>query len=205
MKNLCLFVIASIYSVSLFAQPPGQDGPPRVKDGKLYGRITDEKTKKGIDFKYYKQTTIRRRIMRRKAITKSSSLKDYQQLLLESKAEQDALFQDILIPVTAFFRDPKVFSLICEFIMPALIRDKPENTPIRIWVPGCSTGEEAYSLAMCISEYFFDSGKPRPVQIFATDIAESVITKARSGIYDKRDVAGISDEKLKLFFTKIDG
>ena len=163
------------------------------------------KTKKGIDFKYYKQTTIRRRIMRRKAITKSSSLKDYQQLLLESKAEQDALFQDILIPVTAFFRDPKVFSLICEFIMPALIRDKPENTPIRIWVPGCSTGEEAYSLAMCISEYFFDSGKPRPVQIFATDIAESVITKARSGIYDKRDVAGISDEKLKLFFTKIDG
>jgi two-component system CheB/CheR fusion protein len=163
------------------------------------------KTKKGIDFKYYKQSTIRRRIVRRQAINKCASLKDYQTLLLESKTEQDALLKDMLIPVTAFFRDPKVFSLMCESILPSIIKEKPENAPIRIWVAGCSTGEEAYSLAMCVSEYFADSKKPRVVQIFATDISESVITKARSGIYDKRDVAGISEAKLKLFFTRIDG
>lgn len=163
------------------------------------------KSKKGVDFKYYKQSTIRRRILRRKSITKSESLKEYLQLLLESKAEQDALFKDILIPVTCFFRDVKIFEILCESILPSILSAKPEHLPIRIWVAGCSTGEEAYSLAICISEYFAANRNYRPVQIFASDISEQVIAKARSGIYEKRDVAGISEERLKTYFTKSDG
>lgn len=163
------------------------------------------KAKRGIDFKYYKQSTIRRRILRRKAINRLGTLLEYQLYLLESKSEQDALYKDILIPVTAFFRDPKVFSILYESLFPALLKEKPEQTPIRIWVAGCSTGEEAYSLAICLTEYFSERLTTMPVQIFATDIAESVITKARSGIYDKRDVAGVSESRLKQFFTKING
>ena len=163
------------------------------------------RAKRGVDFTYYKQTTIRRRILRRKALNKIEKLKEYQHYLLENKGEQDALFQDILIPVTAFFRDSKTFTHLCENVFPKLFNELSTAEPIRIWVAGCSTGEEAYSLAICLHEYFGDTISNRKIQIFATDISEHVIAKARRGIYQKKDMAGISENRVKEFFTKIDG
>ncbi|HTM92886.1 MAG TPA: CheR family methyltransferase, partial [Flavisolibacter sp.] len=163
------------------------------------------RTKKAVDFTYYKQTTIRRRILRRMALVKIEKLKDYQHYLLENKTEQDALFNDLLIPVTAFFRDPKVFGLLCEKIFPQLFKNKSAAEPIRIWSAGCATGEEAYSLAICLHEYFGEEVAVRKIQIFATDISEAVIAKARSGFYQKKDMAGVSEERVKRFFTKVDG
>jgi two-component system CheB/CheR fusion protein len=163
------------------------------------------RTKKAVDFTYYKQTTIRRRILRRMTLVKIEKLKEYQHYLLENKTEQDALFNDLLIPVTAFFRDPKVFELICEKIFPQMLKNKPAGEPIRIWSAGCATGEEAYSLAICLHEYFGEEVVERKIQIFATDISEAVIAKARSGFYQKKDMAGVSEERVKKFFTKVDG
>ncbi|HVG13533.1 MAG TPA: CheR family methyltransferase, partial [Chitinophagaceae bacterium] len=164
------------------------------------------KTKHKVDFTYYKQTTIRRRILRRKALNKLEKLKDYYTFLVENKPEQDALFKDILIPVTAFFRDPKTFDVLCKTVFPKLFKNKADAEPIRIWVAGCATGEEAYSLAICLHEYFKDNTiAHKKIQIFATDISEHVIAKARSGIYQKKDMAGISETRIREFFTRIDG
>ena len=163
------------------------------------------RVKKGVDFTHYKQTTIRRRILRRKHLNKIEKLQDYKNYLLESKAEQDALYKDILIPVTAFFRDPKTFDVLCEKVFPVLFRNRTASEFIRIWVAGCASGEEAYSIAICLHEYLSDKSPVNNIQIFATDISEAVIGKARRGIYQKKDMAGVSESRLKQFFTKIDG
>jgi two-component system CheB/CheR fusion protein len=163
------------------------------------------RTKRAVDFTYYKQTTIRRRILRRMALLKIEKLREYQHYLLGNKSEQDALFNDLLIPVTAFFRDPATFDLLCEKVFPKLFKNKPAAEPIRIWSAGCATGEEAYSLAICLHEYFGDEIHSRRIQIFASDISEAVIAKARSGFYKKKDMAGVSEERVKKFFTKTDG
>src|SRR5688572_2588340 len=149
--------------------------------------------RKGTDFTYYKQTTIRRRILRRIALNKNKELADYLKYLRENKGEQDALYQDLLIPVTSFFRDPKVFDNLCESVFPNIIKNKIIGEPIRVWVAGCSTGEEAYSIAMCLKEFL--GGKNEKVQIFATDISEPAITKARAGIYSKSEVEGATPHR----------
>ncbi len=98
--------------------------------------------------------------------------------------------------------------LVCCFLAPAataLFNDKKDTEPIRIWVAGCATGEEAYSLAICLYEYFNESISNKKIQIFASDISEHVISKARSGIYQKKDLAGVSEARIKEFFTRIDG
>lgn len=162
------------------------------------------RTNKAVDFTYYKQTTIRRRILRRMSLIKIEKLKDYHLYLLENKNEQDALFNDLLIPVTAFFRDSKIFDLLCEKIFKRLFKNKPDAQPIRIWSAGCATGEEAYSLAICLHEYFGEEITSKRIQIFATDVSEAVIAKARRGFYEKKDMAGVSEERVKNFFTKVD-
>jgi len=159
--------------------------------------------RKGTDFTHYKQTTVRRRILRRIAIAKIEDTTGYLKYLREDKNEQDALYQDLLIPVTAFFRDANVFSSLCENVFPHILNNKESNDPIRIWVAGCSTGEEAYSIAICVKEFLSD--RIEKVQIFATDISEPAIAKARSGIYSKKELEGVSNERLGEFFIKIDG
>ena len=158
---------------------------------------------KGTDFTYYKQSTIRRRILRRMAFNKTLQPADYFKYLKANKPEQDALYQDLLIPVTSFFRDPKSFTNLCESVFPLIVKNKAAGETIRIWVAGCSTGQEAYSIAMCFKE-FLGSNQDR-VQIFATDISEPAITKARGGIYSKNELEGLSSERLQEFFTKING
>jgi two-component system CheB/CheR fusion protein len=159
--------------------------------------------RKGTDFTYYKQTTIRRRILRRIALNKNKDTGTYLIFLRENKGEQDALYQDLLIPVTSFFRDQKVFDTLCESVFPNIIKNKASGEPVRIWVAGCSTGEEAYSLAMCLKEFLGD--KQDKVQIFATDISEPAIAKARAGIYSKSEVECVTTHRLQEFFTKMHG
>lgn len=159
--------------------------------------------RKGTDFTYYKQTTIRRRILRRMALNKKNEPAAYLKLLGENKTEQDALYQDLLIQVTSFFRDPGVFSNLCESVLPGIMKNKSTGEPIRIWVAACSTGEEAYSMAMCLKEFL--GGKNQKVQIFATDISEPAIAKARAGIYSKNEVEGVNVHRLQEFLTRTHG
>jgi two-component system, chemotaxis family, CheB/CheR fusion protein len=156
--------------------------------------------RKGTDFTYYKRSTIRRRILRRMALSKNEELAGYLKYLRETKAEQDLLYQDILIPVTSFFRDPKSFDNLIKVAIPSILKNKPQGEPLRVWVAGCSTGEEAYSLAICLQEFFGDHKEK--VRIFATDISEQCIDKARKGIYTKKEVEKLTPKQLKDFFTK---
>jgi PAS domain S-box-containing protein len=159
----------------------------------------------GVDFTLYKQTTIRRRIVRRMVFLKLDNVSDYLDYLKKNKSELDILFQDLLIPVTSFFRDPMTFDNLCETVFPELIKNKSNSNPLRIWVAGCSTGQEAYSMAICIHEYLSDHISNIKVQIFATDISEKSIKTARTGLYSKKELEGISDSRLQQFFTKTDG
>lgn len=159
----------------------------------------------GVDFTYYKQTTIRRRIIRRALMLKIANVPDYLNYLKKNKPEGDILFQDLLIPVTSFFRDPKVFANLCETIIPQIVKNKSAVDPLRIWIAGCSTGQEAYSVAICLHEYLSDKVSNIKVQIFATDISERSIIKARGGSYSKKELEGISDSHLQHYFNKVNG
>lgn len=163
------------------------------------------RVRRGVDFTYYKQTTIRRRITRRMALSMKTDIAEYIAYLKKDTAEQDTLFQDLLIPVTEFFRDAKVFDALCETVFPLLLGQRQTNQPIRVWIAGCSTGEEVYSVVMCLHEYLGDKASAAAIQVFATDISEMAITKARSGLYMKTEVAGLSTSRLEQFFTKTDG
>src|SRR5678816_2005101 len=124
--------------------------------------------KKGVDFSYYKQTTIRRRIMRRVALNKFNNLNDYITFLREDAQEADLLYKDLLINVTSFFRDPNVYEVLSTKIFPEIFKDRKENDTVRIWTPACANGEEAYSLAICLFEFLKDKSLTIPVQIFGT-------------------------------------
>jgi len=162
----------------------------------------------GVDFTYYKQPTFYRRIARRIAIVKKNTLADYLKFLHTDKAEQDALFNDVLIPVTSFFRDPKTFDELTETIFPAILKNKSSDEPIRIWVAGCSTGEEAFSIAICLHQFLIQhhpKTELTKIQIFASDISEKSIKKARKAIYTKADVEKLSELQINTYFIKNNG
>lgn len=183
----------------------GKSGAQKMQENIFRQILTLIRVRTGADFTYYKQTTIHRRILRRQAILKLENISDYLDYLRENKSEQDLLFQDLLIPVTGFFRDHKVFDHVCGMIFPELIKGKNSINPLRIWVAGCATGEEAYSLGICLYEYLADKISSIKIQIFATDISERSVTKARAGIYGNRQLEGVSASRLQQFFTKTDG
>ncbi|WP_048179088.1 CheR family methyltransferase [Methanosarcina siciliae] len=160
------------------------------------------RTKNGHDFSDYKQNTINRRIERRMAIINVNSLDDYVLYLQQKPAEVDALFQDLLIGVTSFFRNPTAFEALKEKVITNLFTGKHPDSTIRIWVPGCSTGEEAYSIGILLKEQMEMLKKNYKVQIFATDIDSRAILKARSGVYPPTISIDISPERLKSFFTQ---
>jgi two-component system CheB/CheR fusion protein len=163
------------------------------------------RARKGIDFSHYKQATIKRRIIRRMGLNKIPDLAGYLSWLKDNLPEQDLLYQDLLIPVTSFFRDPKIFDFLCTTVLPKLLVNKDNATPVRIWVAGCSTGQEPYSMAICLHEFLGDNADTSGLQIFASDISEKGIVKARSGVYSKKEVAGLSTARLQKYFTEIDG
>ncbi|MFB9076207.1 CheR family methyltransferase [Flavobacterium procerum] len=161
--------------------------------------------KTGNDFFNYKKPTIRRRITRRMLVLKKETMSDYYTILRNDKNEQNLLFNDLLIPVTYFFRDEDSFKSLSETILPQLVQNCTNNN-LRLWSVACSTGEEAYSLAIIICEYLSAQNiTDLKVQIFASDISEQSIAKARSAVYSAQDVQHISETRLENYFTKRDG
>ena len=157
----------------------------------------------GINFSEYKQLTIKRRIMRRMVLVKIDRIADYVAYLRENGAELAALQQDMLINVTNFFREPQAFDTLKKVVFPTIVEAAAVNASVRLWVPGCSTGEEAYSLAIALTDYLEDNTINRRIKIFATDIKETVIDKARAGIYPKTIVANVSPRRLSRFFVDV--
>ena len=167
----------------------------------------------GVDFTFYKRTTLQRRIGRRMILHKQEKLKDYVRYVRNNPAEIEELYQDILIHVTGFFRDPEAFEALRKHVFPNLFQDNKKGSTTRIWVPGCSTGEEVYSVAMSLLEYLWletqraskSTMGTTPFQIFATDISDSALDRARTGLYSEALVADISPERLRRFFVRLDG
>jgi two-component system, chemotaxis family, CheB/CheR fusion protein len=179
---------------------------PPEKDEEIFKQLlTVLRVRRGVDFTYYKEATLKRRIIRRMALTLKENPSEYLEYLRENKTEQDGLYNDLLISVTQFFRDPPSFDILCNVVLPIIVKQKGSGEPIRIWVAGCATGEEAYSMAICLREHIGEQTPDTKVQIFATDISENAIAKARNGTYKQSDLEGLSTSRLQRFFTKLDG
>lgn len=159
----------------------------------------------GNDFRHYKQATLRRRITRRMVSLKKENLEDYYNTLKNDKTEQDSLFYDLLIPVTYFFRDINFFVALPKTVFPQLIQNAQDNR-LRIWIAGCSTGEEAYSIAISLHEYLIENNLAgMQIQLFASDISEKNIAKARTAMYSPQDVQLLSESRIDNYFTKRNG
>jgi two-component system CheB/CheR fusion protein len=154
----------------------------------------------GHDFSQYKPNTVHRRVERRMAVHQIDALDEYVKYLQQTPAELEALFRDLLIGVTCFFRDPEAFVAL-EQAVPALFKGKPAGETVRVWCAGCSTGEEAYSIAMLLQERMEAMKQAYSVQVFATDLDSRAITSARAGLYPASIAADISPERLARFFT----
>jgi two-component system CheB/CheR fusion protein len=158
----------------------------------------------GHDFSHYKQNTIRRRIERRMAVHQIDRITDYLHYLQGNAPEVDNLFKDMLITVTNFFRDSDAFEMVDKKVVHTVLESKSFDSAIRVWVPGCATGEEAYSLAMLFLEEMDNTDKNLNMQIFATDIDAEAVEHARAGVYPDSIAADVSAKRLKKFFTKVD-
>ncbi|HET7583441.1 MAG TPA: chemotaxis protein CheB [Gemmatimonadaceae bacterium] len=156
----------------------------------------------GVDFSQYKPGTLTRRLQRRMLLRHIDTLPEYVVLLEREPAEIDALCRDLLICVTGFFRDPAAFEALVHVGFPAMRKDRAPSSPVRVWVPGCATGEEAYSIAICLLEYLGDDARGSPPQIFATDVSEAAIATSRSGCYPASIEADVSPERLARFFVQ---
>lgn len=159
-------------------------------------------TRTGIDFSQYKSTTVNRRIQRRMLLNHIKTLPEYRAFLEKNPDEVDALRRDMLIHVTSFFRELDQFEVLKKSVFPTLIQKKSSKTPITVWVPGCATGEEAYSLAIAFQEFLGKKAPLKRIKIFATDIDEDAIREAREGLYKKDVINHVSPQRLRRFFTK---
>ncbi|HSJ55198.1 MAG TPA: chemotaxis protein CheB, partial [Anaerolineae bacterium] len=161
----------------------------------------------GHDFSHYKQSSILRRVQRRMLLCQMEEIGDYARHLLRNPEESSILIRELLIGVTEFFRDAEVFQSVRERVLPDLLgnADRPPGDPLRVWVPACATGEEAYSLAILIREYMDETKHEVPVQIFATDIDERAIEIARRGFYAHTIAAHVTPPRLERYFVPVDG
>lgn len=155
-----------------------------------------------VNFTEYKHTTLRRRIARRMVLHQLDKLDEYVKFLRKTPGEVEQLFNDILINVTSFFRDSGAFSTLQKKIFPRILKAKRPQGEIRIWVPGCATGEEVYSVAICAVEALGRDSSATKVQIFGTDLSEQIVTKARTGIFPPSIATDVSPARLRRFFTK---
>lgn len=158
----------------------------------------------GHDFSLYKKGTIGRRIERRMTVNHIAHITEYVRFLQDNPGEVQILFKELLINVTSFFRDPEVFAILKEQALPQLLADKPEDHPLRVWAPGCATGEEVYSLAIVLRECLDSLQRQFRVQIFGTDMDDEAIATARWGVYPLNISADISPERLSSFFITED-
>jgi two-component system CheB/CheR fusion protein len=163
------------------------------------------RTATGRDFSLYKRSSVVRRVARRMAATGLDDLERYARHLREHPAEVKVLFQDLLINVTAFFRDPEAFEALKAEVLAELVRGKAEGEPLRVWVAGCATGEEAYGIAILLRELTAQERPDVRVQIFGTDLDEEAIATARAGVYPAAIAEQVSAERLRRFFVREDG
>lgn len=181
--------------------PPGGDGADEAYFKRVFRRL---RSVHGVDFSHYKRSTLQRRLGRRMAVRKIDRLSDYVSALEEEPAEASALYQDFLIRVTSFFRDPESFNILSARVFPRVCEGRTPKDPVRIWVPGCASGEEVYSIAIALVEYLGDRLPSVGIQIFGTDVSEAEIEKARAGRYLANIVEEVSSERLQRFFVKQD-
>ncbi|MFA9478477.1 chemotaxis protein CheB [Phycisphaerales bacterium AB-hyl4] len=185
--------------------PMSDDDPLLAEQAErmLQNVLAHVRTHTGHDFAHYKRSTILRRIRRRMQLHRVQHLDDYLRLLQEQEQEMGLLFEDLLITVTEFFRDPEVFARLEAEVIPQLFKDKGPADRVRAWSVGCATGEEAYSLAMLLmEEEARREVKPRQLQVFASDLCEPALRKAREGIYPDSIEGDVSSERLSRFFDK---
>jgi len=206
---------------------PEDDDPPFTSDGAQdtgrtgargrirKGRATRHRTgftntllllrnHSGVDFSLYKSSTIQRRIKRRMILSKRDTVDDYARFLRGNAKELDALYSDVLISVTSFFRNPDAFDMLQRYVWPALLKQQ-SDAPVRVWVLGCSTGQEAYSVAMSFAEAADKAPHMRALHVFATDLNDALLDKARQGLYTKSIAQDLSPERLRRFFVEEDG
>ena len=199
--------------------PSGGHGTPHNEarqahdEGEARGKAADNGFKKillllrnhcGVDFSLYKSSTIQRRIARRMVLNKQDSLEDYAQFLRGNSKELDALYSDVLISVTSFFRNPEAFDILKRKVFPKLLQQRGDE-PFRVWTLGCSTGQEAYSIAMAFVEAAEKAPRMRKLQVFATDLNEALLDKARHGLYARSLAQDVSPERLRQFFVEEEG
>ncbi len=190
------------------ADQPDGDGarPVEAADGDPIGSIiTLIRQRTAVDFTHYKQTTIRRRILRRMALRNIQEPREYLGLLRADAAEVQNLFQDFLIRVTQFFRDPEAFEALRNKAFPALVNGRSAGSVIRVWVAGCATGEEAYSIAISLLEYLDDRPEALSIKILATDLNEAALERARAGVYLDNIEIDVSPARLRRFFVRQEG
>ncbi len=164
--------------------------------------FTSLRARTGHDFSNYKRATMLRRIERRMALHALTRLPEYAQFMRERSEEPELLLRELLISVTNFFRDARVWETVEQRVVPKLLEGKGADDHVRVWVAGCATGEEAYSVAMLLAEAVSGMASPPDVQIFATDLDEDAIAKARNGVYSEADVADVSPERLRRHFVR---
>jgi len=172
-----------------------------LRDGMIKKMCTLLRAQTGHDFSQYKETTLVRRMERRMALRQITQSDDYLRFARENPPEVEAMFRDLLIGVTNFFRDPEAFKVLEQKVIPALLAHKAPHDSLRVWVCGCSTGEEAYSIAILLYEHMLNTRQVLKVQVFATDIDRHAIEQARSGVYPDSISATVSEERLTRFFT----
>jgi two-component system, chemotaxis family, CheB/CheR fusion protein len=202
-------IAAELAKISRHADPTGLSPRTTIEvlptnEHTLTNIFTLLKTAKGLDFSGYKPATLKRRILRRMTLNNLDRLEDYDRYLQTEPLEVDELYRDLLINVTSFFRDPFVFAALKSKVFPAILQSKAPDSSLRIWIAGCSTGEEVYSLAICLLEYLAEQNIRLPIQIFATDISEVAIDRARMGIYKPGQIIGVSTERLSRFFIELE-
>jgi two-component system CheB/CheR fusion protein len=183
---------------------PARDGetPADINMAQVF-RLLRRATK--VDFSEYKPPTIGRRIHRRMVLHRMETLSEYVGLLHRDRNEVNALYQDLLINVTSFFRNPEAFEALKHVVYPAILQARNSNQgPLRIWVPGCSTGEETYSHAISLMEFLGEERTEIPIQIFGTDLSEVAVQRARAGIYKESIATDVGPTRLRRFFHKSD-
>jgi two-component system CheB/CheR fusion protein len=159
----------------------------------------------GVDFRHYKLPTIRRRLLRRMALHRITDVDRYVALLHATPDEVRGLFQDLLIHVTRFFREPESFESLASMVFPKLIENRDADQPIRVWVCGCATGEEAYSVAIALMEFLEKHQSAVRAQVFATDVSDTAVEHARGGVYSAAIAADVGSERLRRFFVRSEG
>jgi two-component system CheB/CheR fusion protein len=174
----------------------------RLQLDRIYGLIRE---RCDLDLSLYKWGTVSGRIFRRMMVNRIHDLESYVSHLADDAREAELLHKDLLLDQAGFFREPFVYQSLAARLLPALMHHRLPDDPIRIWIPSCNTGEEAYSVAICLLEYRENKGITLPVRIFATDWNEFAIARARRGIFDKSTLENVSQRRLNKFFTKMEG